>query len=276
MSEETPLNYFESAVASFSDALDSAMKISMLTGGRRDGERIAWASWIFLRLCVIGMSLIELTKLKKQRAEDGVYTLDHNSVAALSRNLIEAGLMFHYLTEHGMTETEWELRRTVLILHDNTTRYRIFKSWHQEEAANFRHAVEQLREELSNRDDFKGFNEEKRERLLSGQAMYLDGLRSVVRKAGWDVGRFDFVYAYLSTHTHSSPVSFFRTHIHGIDFDSPSEHQYSLSGFALEHAAQSLGSASKRMLELYPDIVEGGPGWLDEIRRQGSPRGERE
>ncbi len=73
--------------------------------------------------------------------------------------------------------------------------------------------------------------------------------------------------AYLSAHTYSAPVSFMRTDDHGIDFEEPSNFQYGLAAYGLDIAANSIASSSKRMLEVFPDIVEAGHAWLEAVKR---------
>jgi len=95
---------------------------------------------------------------------------------------------------------------------------------------------------------------DKRRQLLGGQQLYLNGLRSVVKRAGWDPDRFDGVYAYLSVHSHSAPTSFYRMEKHQINFSKPSEYQFGLAGFSLEHADQSIRAASKRLIDVFPEL----------------------
>lgn len=246
--------YFRSVLSTFSTGLDLAMRFSARCDGVRVAQRHAWASWLFLRLCIVGQSLHRLATYKGD-GQSEVYTLDHNSIAAVARNLIEATVMFFYVSEPNVDENEWALRKSILDIHDCVTRYRIFKSFqNQEQADQFRIMMSELRERAKNEKFMQTIDEKKREQLLSGQQLYINGLRSVVKQAGWDADRFDAVYAYLSAHSHSAPVSFYRTDVHGIDFSKPSRHQFALAGFSLEHADQSIRAACKRLIDVFPDL----------------------
>jgi hypothetical protein len=268
----TELKYFEMSRSSFETALMRASIISVLIGKRRVDTRFAWATWVFTRLCVAGVGLSTLANFKQRTTQFKLYTLDHNTIAALARNIIEATLMMHYLTEEGISVREWDLRRTVLYLHDATTRYRMFKDTKKEDAAGFKLQIAKLRREISEHERFAALSPEDQKKLLSGQTLFVEGLRSVARKGGWNIKEFDFVYAYLSSHIHSAPVSFIRTETHGIDFVEPSDHQFGLSAFGLEQATNSLAAASTRILEIFPDIVEAGPDWLSAAKRiRGEP-----
>jgi hypothetical protein len=177
--------------------------------------------------------------------------------------MVETSLMLFYVSEANLTEEEWNLRKRVLDIHDCVTRYRMFKSWKQkEQASGFRRALEELRQELHQHEKFQRLDQKKRDDLLSGKILYLDGLRSVVRSAEWDVDMFDATYAYLSSHTHSAPVSYYRVEEQGIYFDEPSDHQYVVAALCLSVADETLGSACKRILDLFPHTVEGFADWL--------------
>jgi hypothetical protein len=247
--------YFQEMLSKFQTGLDLAMRFSARCDGVRVEQRHGWASWLFLRLCIVGQSLDRLATFRTRLDEGEVYTLDHNSIAAITRNIIEATLMFFYVSEPGVDDDEWGLRKDVLDLHDCLTRYRLFKSWKSEkEMTSFRESAAHIKERIRNHKLMKTFDAEKRKQLLGGQQLYLNGLRSVVKRAGWDPDRFDGVYAYLSVHSHSAPTSFYRTDTHHIDFSKPSEYQFGLAGFALEHADQSIRAASKRLIEVFPHL----------------------
>jgi len=237
------------------------MRFSARCDGMPVEQRYGWASWLFLRLCIVGQSLDRLATYKSQLDDGEIYTLDHNSIAAVSRNIIEATLMFFYVSEN-VNDAEWQLRKSVLDLHDCLTRYRMFKAWNNDEVAkSFSTAASKIRERINKHNLMRGFDSAKRKQLLGGQQLYINGLRSVVRQAGWDLNRFNGVYAYLSVHSHSAPVSFYRTETHQINFSKPSNHQFALAGFALEHADQSIGAACKRLVDVFPNLfpeIEGG------------------
>lgn len=247
--------YFRETLSTFHSGLDLAMRFSARCDGVRVEQRHGWASWLFLRLCIVGQSLSRLATFRTRLEEGEVYTLDHNSIAAIARNIIEATLMFFYVCERGVDDDEWSLRKNVLDLHDCLTRYRMFKAWKSEkEAKYFRDAAAEIRERVRSHKLMKKFDADKQKQLLGGQQLYLNGLRSVVKRAGWDPDRFDGVYAYLSVHSHSAPTSFYRTDKHQIDFSKPSEYQFGLVGFAIEHADQSIRAACKQLIDVFPDL----------------------
>jgi len=247
--------YFREMLSTFQTGLDLAMRFSARCDGKRVEQRHGWASWLFLRLCVVGRSLDRLAAFKTKLDEGEANTLDHSSIAAVTRNIIEAALMFFYVSEPGVSDDEWGLRKDILDLHDCLTRYRVFKSWKDEkEMKSLRESAAQIKDRIRNHKLMSTFDAEKQKQLLGGQQLYLNGLRSVVKRAGWDPDRFDGVYAYLSVHSHSAPTSFYRTEKHQINFSKPSDYQFGLAAFSLEHADQSIRAACKRLIDVFPEL----------------------
>ena len=82
------------------------------------------------------------------------------------------------------------------------------------------------------------------------------GLRSVVRNMKWDLGELNSIYAYLSSHSHSSPVSFLRLGEHGVDFKLPTDQQFGLSAQSLEWAGHCLSHATSEMKRLFAALPE--------------------
>jgi hypothetical protein len=82
--------------------------------------------------------------------------------------------------------------------------------------------------------------------------MYLYGLRGAVRRMKWDISEFDAMYGYLSSQTHSSPVSYLRIGEHGVDFANPTGQQFGLSAVSLEWATGAIEQATADVLRIFP------------------------
>jgi len=82
--------------------------------------RRAWANLLFFRLFSVGQSILTLC-IEDLRQKEPVPTdfcsLDHSSIAALTRTLLDTWLMFSYVSEIAISEEEWLLRRAALELH---------------------------------------------------------------------------------------------------------------------------------------------------------------
>ena len=264
---------FEDEMGKFKDILIRSKAISMVIGsGRELAMGLAWATWVFTRMCVIGDSIVLVSKYKNLQYQTKVFTLDCYSIANMARAVIKSSIMLHYLAEPNENEDEWLIKKRELDLHDCTSRYRMFKNinsakhddeqntklktFSAEQAAGFKALIAELRLKLKSHHLFGRYSKEQKERLLSGQEIYIGGLRSAVRKAGWDVDEFDSVYVYLSSQSHTSPMSFYRIDDHGIHFDQPSEFQFGLAGYSLGYANYALRSAAEMFTTVFPEVKE--------------------
>jgi hypothetical protein len=248
--------YFADQLLAFQKETELASRVSKAIGGRFVSERVGWSQWMHLRLCIAADSLIRVASLQDRIENCEVCTLDQSTIASISRGMIEAAVMIAYMTDQSLTDPQWKLRRLIICLHDATTRYKMFKGWKDdaEAAAHFENR-KQLRADIESVDKFKSLPEDRRSKLLSGQEVYLLGLRSVLRLMDWDKDDFNSVYAYLSSHAHSSPVSFIRLNEHGVDFLKPTKAKYGIGGFALERARSVLKFATRQILILFPDAA---------------------
>jgi hypothetical protein len=250
--------WFNRARISFEAALAEAESTSRAADKRFVETRLGWASSVFLKLCVAGGTLRLLCRSVPDGGNSALdRTLDHWSAAALARNMIEATAMFSYLSESGVSEEEWNLRKLVLWNHDATTRYRVFKGLKDElQAERFKKQMKDLRSSIGQDPNFSRLDVPRREKINAGTEVYVLGLRSVIRNMKWDVDQFDYIYAYLSSHAHSSPVSFLRLGEHGVDFRMPTDQQFAVSALSLEWAGNCLSHASAEMERLFPPSPE--------------------
>ena len=257
--EESEREYFLGAHSDFKEKLKWVVRIFNGVRLHKVEPRRAWANLLFFRIGNIGNSLLLLSgpeAVRPKRSDEDLCDLDHTSIAALARNMVEACVMFLYISDLDISDEEWLVRRLVLDLHDATTRYRMAKDIGENaDAENNKANAAKLKQLISASLFFKGLYPEKQKELLKGQVLYLGGLRAAVRKAGFDVDHFNAMQAYLSSHTHSSPASFNRTSL-----DLPvrqrllPDDQYRTAGLALEYATDAVGLSCERMFLLYPEV----------------------
>jgi hypothetical protein len=244
-------NYFEEQRVAFAKSVKVAVDTSLFVAGRRTDLRTAWTTWIFGRLCVTCHSI---NRLIVPMGGDSWTTIDHGSIANLSRNVIETSILVSYLTQDGVSDEEWSCRILAFHLHDCAARVRLFKGFGvKNEYKKNKEALEDLRKRMSENGHFQQLESGVQEKLLGGMLLYVDGLRAVARNAGWDVGHFDAVYTYLSAQSHSTPMSFYRMGEQGIDYATIAPDQFRIVGFALEHAYQSVDHATGRVRKLFPE-----------------------
>ena len=177
---------------------------------------------------------------------------DHHAIMGLSRMIMEASTMVAYLLD-AVEPEEWAFRHNILKLHDTTTRIKLLGAFNQK-ADDLRAGRKELKAELATIPMFKAQAEERQRRLASGEEMFVIGMRAVaVRIMGWNEAQFNGVYAYLSAHTHSAPVSFMRMQDHQVDYFFPSATQFDMLGVSMEVAIACLRRAMLRIIDQQPE-----------------------
>jgi hypothetical protein len=190
----------------FETIVGFAMKTSLLIGGKSTTLQHSYASMMLYRICIISSSI---TGVYKQHERVPEATLDYGSIAVLCRTLFDASIMYWYLTE-TISDDEWAFRLAVLRVHDCAARVRLFKGLDSDEAENQRKNLNLLKQELSNLVLFKARSVEEQGKLLSGQVLYVNGMRSMLKDMNIGKKYFDGLYNYLSAHVHLTPLSYFR------------------------------------------------------------------
>ena len=194
------------------------------------------ASFVFTRMCIAADTLLYVIRREIGNSKD--QTLDHYSIGVIARNIIESALMFHYLSQQGMSEEDWRLRIVVLNLHDATLKVRLWKGIQDEQYKNWKTQMDELRESLKAHPTFQTADPDQQKRLLSGQQLYVGGFRStlkLVELPELDEEYFDGMYAYLSSQVHIGPTSFYWTH-QRLNFGRPASYQFYFAAYALAHA----------------------------------------
>ncbi len=255
-----PVDYFTERLALFRHASERASELTKIVAGQLVDERKCWGQWNHLRMCITASSILTLADYQPRIDAGEECTLDQGSIAALARGMAESAAMVAYLIDPALTLEQWELRKHVLWLHDATTRYKMFsKLENEEQATAARPQMQDLRTRIEAFPEFQALAPERQGRVIAGSEIYLHGLRAAVRLAGWDVDEFDAMYGYLSSYSHSSPVSFIRLAEHSIDFKVSTRAQRGTAGNALEFAFNALQSATERGAAAFGVEASAGP-----------------
>lgn len=266
--DDSPRGYFLKAHEQFEEKHEFTARIFKEVGAKKDDQRRFWANLLFHRFSLIGLSLLHLclpeVRDRKRKSEKDVCFLDHTSICAVGRTFVEAGIMHLYISELSVSQEEWLFRRSILELADWTSRYRMTNDLKRfshddgdmKDAKQYKERMEEIRSFLRADPIFQSLNVERQNKVLSGQELYLHGLRAAVREAGLNVHEFNIMHALLSSHAHSAPISFYRS---VVDPNEPvyglvSDYQYNISGNALTYATAITELACERMFCLYPEI----------------------
>ena len=231
---------FEIEKSRFQTAVTFAIKVSKLNAGYRTTTRVVLGSYLFTRMCVTATTVSKLLEHGDQNDID--FTLDHFSIAVLSRNIIEASIMLHYLLEDGITEEQWKLRHKVLDLHNTIVRLRLFKGLRvrdgnqsQKMHERFKEVADAIRAGLAILPEFKNLDKQRRDKIMSGSELYVGGIRSILKQFNVRVEYFDAVYNYLSAQVHVSSNTYYDMH-RRINFGRPASYQFFVASFAIANA----------------------------------------
>jgi hypothetical protein len=191
----------------FEQVVGFAMKVSLLIAGKPTTLQHSYASYMLYRICVAAGSVTEIYSRHEREPRT---TLDHGSIAVICRTMIDASVMYWYLAEQ-VSEEEWAFRLLVLKVHDTASRVRLFKAVGPDEAINQRAILRSLKDDLAKNPLFIARNEEQQKALLSGQTIYVNGMRSLLPSMNIGKVHFDGLYNYLSAQVHLAPLSYFRS-----------------------------------------------------------------
>jgi hypothetical protein len=231
----------------FGEAVKIAIAVSKAAAGREPAGNVVMASYVFTRMCVAADTLLYV--LRREIGNSKEQTLDHYSIGVLARNIIEATLMFHYLSEDGVSDEEWELRQAVFNLHDSTLKVRFYKGLGSDEQyKGWKTTMEEVRQLLQEHSAFKVIDADRQKRLLSGQEIYLKGMRSTLKLVDLDEAYFDGMYAYLSSQVHIAPSSFYWTQKR-LSFGKLAGYQYYFASYAVAHARMFLLQSAIRLAD---------------------------
>jgi hypothetical protein len=202
---------YQTAMNEFKRVLRDALWTSRQATGLNAGERRYWSSVLLVRICCIGQSM--LTLCPDTSNLDATKHWDFASVGSIARNLFECGMFFRYFST-PVGDSEWLTRLNLMQLHDCTERIRMFGVMgNDDEVKGFEVHAEDLRNRLSKHLFFQGLDPKFQRQLLQGYRASLFSLRELVTTYVNDE-KIWYVYQMLSSHTHSLPLSFYRTWEH--------------------------------------------------------------
>jgi uncharacterized protein DUF5677 len=222
----------------FASALDSLAAIGgfsnhvsvTLVGTPTDAQGDL-ASRVHAKMCAHALSIGALSKSN---------VFDHHAINSIARMILESMTMYFYLREN-VTEEEWSFRDLILRLHDTTSRVKLLRAWKKKsEYDDLTTEKDNLIRQIESHSAFSCIDADRQKRLLTGEEMFVQGMRKVAKRSGWREEVFISVYNYFSAHAHSTPASFFRMPAHSVDYFNPSDFQYTTSAPAIEIAVACL------------------------------------
>jgi hypothetical protein len=175
--------------------------------GLAGGERRHWSSVLLIRICLISESIEHLCPDNNNPAAAKQW--DFSSIASLSRNLFEAVAFFNYISTPVSPEI-FAFRVLLMEYNDGMNRLRIFRQLNiQDQVDRGESEATAFQSQLRSNEHFKTLDPHQQKRALNGLHPTLLSLREMAGAAGQKAETWGF-YDYLSTHSHTLPVSFFR------------------------------------------------------------------
>jgi hypothetical protein len=230
----------------YRDLIKRAIRVSRGSGGIEvDGHRLAYASVLFTRICVIAKSVERLLPDCKPKEH-----WDFSATASLARNLAEAYLWYYWLCEDEVDSDVCQGRFILLCCHDHGSRGRMFPNSIPTDAQDV--VTADLIRKFDANPYLKTFDEKARREALRGhKTPFVQD--DVIEAMGADKDKFRFLYRFFSQHTHTGPVAFFRMleHDRGTGVETAHEKQYMI--VATMFASAVLEAAIEGHLKLFPD-----------------------
>lgn len=250
--EESTVKEFQKRISDLKSITRSAIKTSAENIGLHHTGRQNRALFLFAKIIAHNLSLIRIIEADQSHRnyDDDEFLLDHFSVAALARTIIDACVMMAYISHPSLSRDEWNLRRYILYLHDAMNRKRFFnpvKTNSDSFLLGYDDQKRYLIEKIQKYASVLSVSDEKSAELIKGQIVYVDGVRGAVREAGWPLDEFEFAQSYLSAFVHSHPVSFMRAAEHGISFSKPSDFQVTIATLAIGFSVSYTHAIVERM-----------------------------
>jgi hypothetical protein len=244
---------YRDARVTFADFTKRARLISEGAAGiyTEDGKTF-WASVLFTRLVMTAQSVLRLAP-RTAPIPDRLAHWDFSAVASLTRNLAECYFVFFYLcVDETPAEDEWLTRLNLIQLRDNAARRQMFCDWNPNDPqlAGFDGHHDELTQKLRSRKFFLALSEKRQVDLLKGNKALLLSQDQILQRMGENGAVFRGLYRFLSAHTHSTPLAFYRmADGRGCGVENPID-KGEMS--VLQMASSFLERAMTEMLAIFP------------------------
>lgn len=227
----------------YRDLIKRGIRVSRGSAGiPSTGNRMFWGTVLFTRVTVTAKSVNQLLPDPKPGEH-----WDFSAAASLARNLFEVCLVLHWLCGKGVDEVEREGRFILYHLHDHGSRRRLFPD--EPEPAD---VFDDLVQRFDANPFLAKFDEKQRRQALKGERTpFIQD--EVLAEIGEDLEQFRMLYRFLSQHTHSGPLAFYRMvdHDRGTGVETRFEKRYMIMVVGFVHLF--LARAIDVLLDIVPD-----------------------
>ena len=205
--------------------------VSMALTGTATDRAQELASMVHAKACAHGRSIGFVCRSNM---------FDHSAVLGLARMIVECLSMYAYLIE-PVGEEDWAFRLAVLRLHDTVARIKLLRAWPSSaDTTDLKVGRDDLIAEIRAHSAFIRFDGEPQKRLVSGETIFVGGMRKAAALVGWNAEVFNALYGYFSSHLHAAPMGFFRMDDHQVDYFFPNDAQKQIASIGIATAAAAL------------------------------------
>ena len=253
LSEFQAKTEYRKARGEFATEVLRARRVSRGAAGiRAETPQHYWASVLFTRMVVTATSVQVLTPELQPEAH-----WDFSAVASITRNLAECYLFFYFLCADDVPQVEKDARIILLNLHDNASRRKLFGELGEpdddaETAAAKAMVHDDLVRKFKANGYLAGLPEKRQNELIRGEKTpFVQD--DMIERTGMDKSHFRFLYRWLSNHTHTGPVAFYRMaeQGRGRGFQNPIDTVYMAA--AVSFAGDLMRRATADVLAFFPN-----------------------
>lgn len=203
---------------------------------------------------------------------------DWPTLAAVTRNILEAYLSFYYIAVEPVSADESDLRHSVFWYHDNTEKYKLYKAWGADPSVldPFENNLPKARQRLVDHNWFGQLTKTQQQRVVSGaNACYLTR-DEILKRLPFTTSEVAGFYRFLSANVHAAPFSWMRGgNERGRGEENTAERGY--MALAIAFARKFIAASVIDMCNLFPaNVRDKVPGAYETARAQfgklhGSP-----
>lgn len=264
---------FHLALRSLDIAVCEAKAVSQAVGVRYMEENEAykaWSTYIFTRICINAQIMIGNVPGSRWGARDYEFW-DLSLVAPYVRSIIEARLLFYYISKKPISEYEWRAKLNVMHMNDCMKRFELMAD---SETGNefYGKQREEIAERLINNEYFNALDAGTRKRCLAGKAMMLQTRDDILNELGQDTKQFKVYFDFLSHYTHILPMSYYRAEANGRGTGCFNEVDFGYIWLAMKVAAEAICHCTDIMCELFPDAQRSRKGLKSKFSLGPKPR----
>jgi hypothetical protein len=249
-------------------ALVAAAGVSEQAGGIKTSTRNIRATQLFTRLNLAGFTFLRMLPGNTITGHLGEFW-DWPSIACIARNIVETFHLFWYLSDPSLSAEEVDMRVSLMHLHLNTEKYKLYKEWNagQEVLRSFEEGLPRDRARLEANRVFASLPERQRKELLKGnRPMHLTH-SEIGGSLPFMDRHFRPIYRLFSNHVHSTPLSFqAQSNTRGRGDENDAERFYII--LAIQVVIKYLTAAVIEMARMFPREVGAPCSRLVDIARE--------